>query len=324
VVKYEIGIEELGITVKLLNWTRDASRLVAIASKVSLSRKPVEDTESMPEEEVEVWIRETFRRQHFSPWEHASYTFVIDGLSRIASHQLVRHRVASYTQMSHRYTEGYLRTLALEAARVAELDCPEKPKENKREAYSCYADAISTVFLLEEGDLPRLASIAFVPPLSLLRKEREYELKTWAYAVLDTASRYYRLLSEGVLKEDARYVLADSVRTRIVVTMNARELVQVFFPLRMCSKAQWEIRAIAWAMWRLVVSLDPSLFRWAGPSCVLRENTTRQEPKTLEHYVNGWEKFTIPRCPEMVENKAIPRCLLYAYSITEMADVGGL
>jgi thymidylate synthase (FAD) len=101
----------LGITVKLAQYTEDASKLIAIASKTSLSRKPLQQLLEIGSEEVEVWIKETFKRQHFSPWEHASYTFVIDGLSRIASHQLVRHRHASYTQMSHRYTEGYLRSL---------------------------------------------------------------------------------------------------------------------------------------------------------------------------------------------------------------------
>jgi len=299
---------DIGVTVKLLKYTEDAPRLVALASKVSLSRKPLQEIETMPDEEVETWIKETFRRQHFSPWEHAVYTFVVDGLSRIASHQLVRHRHASYTQMSHRYTEGYLRALALQAAKATELNCPHV-KENKREAYACYAEAI-TSYMLTGEDMVSLASIAFVPPLPLIRKHEQ--LEDWARAVLDTATGYYKLLSQGVLREDARYVLADSVRTRIVVTMNARELVQVFLPLRMCTKAQWEIRYIAWSLWQALAKIHPQLFRWAGPSCVYRENTSRWEPKPLEDYMSGKTQFTIPRCPELVENKAIPSCLKVA------------
>jgi thymidylate synthase (FAD) len=299
----------LGITVKLIRYTEDAPRLVAVASKTSLSRKPLQQLLEISDEEVEVWIRETFRRQHFSPWEHASYTFVVDGLSRVASHQLVRHRVASYTQMSHRYTEGYLRSLALEASRLAERSCPERPSGNKREVYRCYSDAIMLAKALatDASELARLASIAFVPPLTFHGKGDL--LASWAGSVLLTASHYYWLLSRGALREDARYVLADSVRTRIVVTMNARELVQVFLPLRMCTKAQWEIRHIAWAMWRELVKVHPQLFKWAGPSCVFRENTTRMEPVELQRFMDGEEKFTIPRCPELVENKAIPACL---------------
>jgi thymidylate synthase (FAD) len=299
----------LNIVVKLIRYTEDAPKLVATASKVSLSRKPLRELLEVNDEEVEVWIRETFRRQHFSPWEHASYTFVVDGLSRVASHQLVRHRVASYTQMSHRYTEGYLRSLALEASRLTGSNCPEKPRGNKRGVYACYSNAITDARLLLAGDgeLVRLASIAFVPPPAFHSKEDL--VFEWAESVLRSASDYYRLLSRGALREDARYVLADSVRTRIVVTMNARELVQVFLPLRMCTKAQWEIRHIAWAMWRELVKVHPQLFKWAGPSCVYRENTTRTEPVELQKFLEGEEKFTIPRCPELVENRAIPACL---------------
>ncbi|MFZ8790063.1 MAG: FAD-dependent thymidylate synthase [Acidilobaceae archaeon] len=306
----------LGITVKLAQYTEDAPKLIAIASKTSLSRKPLQQLLEIGSEEVEVWIKETFKRQHFSPWEHASYTFMVDGLSRVASHQLVRHRHASYTQMSHRYTEGYLRSLALEASRVSGVDCPEKPGGNKREVYECYAYAILTASsILEESvEKAELASIAFVPPLSFHKKEDM--LIRWADLVLETAYEYYKLLSLGALKEDARYVLADSVRTRVVVTMNARELIQVFLPLRMCTKAQWEIRYIAWALWRELMKVHPWLFKWAGPSCVYRENTTRKEPAELEKFLEGEEKFTIPRCPELVENKAIPACLRVALRVT--------
>ena len=302
----------LNITVKLIRYTEDAPRLVALASKVSLSKKPLQELLEIGDDEVEVWIRETFRRQHFSPWEHASYTFVIDGLSRIASHQLVRHRHASYTQMSHRYTEGYLRSLALEASRLIGRNCPEKPSGNKRKVYRCYSDAImlANALIRDVNSLIKLASIAFVPPLLLLNKERL--LKSWAGSVLATASDYYWLLSLGALREDAKYVLADSVRTRIVVTMNARELVQVFLPLRMCTRAQWEIRHIAWAMWMELVKVHPQLFKWAGPSCVYRENTSRMDLVELQRFLDGEEKFTIPRCPELVENKAIPACLRVA------------
>ena len=302
----------LGITVRLIRYTEDAPRLVAVASKTSLSRKPLQQLLEIGEEEVDVWIRETFRRQHFSPWEHANYTFMVDGLSRVASHQLVRHRHASYTQMSHRYTEGYLRSLALKTSRIAEYNCPEKPEGDKREVYKCYSDAImvADATITNASDLARLASIAFVPPPAFHGKEDL--LFEWAESVLRSASDYYRLLSKGALREDARYVLADSVRTRIVVTMNARELIQVFLPLRMCTKAQWEIRFIAWATWRELMKVHPQLFKWAGPSCVFRENTSRAEPVELDRFLGGEEKFTIPRCPELVENKAMLACLRVA------------
>lgn len=67
--------------------------------------------------------------------------------------------------------------------------------------------------------------------------------------------------------EDARFVLPSACETHIVMTMNARELLH-FFSLRCCQRAQWEIRAMATEMLRLVKPIAPSIFRLAGPSCV--------------------------------------------------------
>ncbi|MEN2999953.1 MAG: FAD-dependent thymidylate synthase [Acidilobaceae archaeon] len=296
----------LGIEVKLLHFSSEGPRLIAISSKVSLSAKVFDELKGISEEEVEVWIRETYRRTHFSPWEHATYTFVVDGLSRVASHQLVRHRVASYTQQSHRYTEGYLRRMALRASALLSLGCPEKPKEGKRDAYLCYSEALRKAEAKAE-----IARVGFVPP-PLKR------LDLWARHVMDAAATYYELLASGARREDARYVIPDSVRTRIVVTMNARELIQVFFPLRMCTRAQWEIRHIAWRLWAELMKVHPQLWKYAGPSCVFRENTEREEPAALEEYLKGEKAFGIRRCPELVENKAIWGCLANASKALEM------
>lgn len=68
-------------------------------------------------------------------------------------------------------------------------------------------------------------------------------------------------------KEDARFVLPNACETRIMFTMNARELLH-FFSLRCCERAQWEIRAMAWRMLGLLLPIAPNLFEKAGPSCV--------------------------------------------------------
>ena len=67
--------------------------------------------------------------------------------------------------------------------------------------------------------------------------------------------------------EDARYVLPNACTTRIVMTANARSLYN-FFRLRCCNRAQWEIRALAEEMYKLVYAVAPTLFRNAGPACV--------------------------------------------------------
>jgi thymidylate synthase (FAD) len=67
--------------------------------------------------------------------------------------------------------------------------------------------------------------------------------------------------------EDARFVLPNAAETKIVVTMNAREL-RHFFSLRCCRRAQWEINRLAWSMRHLAASSAPLLFEGTGPGCM--------------------------------------------------------
>ena len=86
---------------------------------------------------------------------------------------------------------------------------------------------------------------------------------------MKTMQRWYDEWSEALGQdsaEDARFVLPGAAATRIVMTMNARELLH-FFSLRMCNRAQWEVREAAWRMYELVYPLSPSVFENAGPGC---------------------------------------------------------
>ena len=67
--------------------------------------------------------------------------------------------------------------------------------------------------------------------------------------------------------QDARFVLPNAAATRLLVTMNARELLH-FFELRCCNRAQWEIREMAWKMLACCREAAPALFAHAGPACV--------------------------------------------------------
>ena len=67
--------------------------------------------------------------------------------------------------------------------------------------------------------------------------------------------------------EDARYILPNATQTNIIMTMNARELLH-FFVLRCCERAQWEIRAMAVEMLRLVKGVAPAIIQEAGPGCL--------------------------------------------------------
>ncbi len=85
---------------------------------------------------------------------------------------------------------------------------------------------------------------------------------------METAQEYYRYwLGRGLKAEDARFVLPNAAETRMVFTMNARELLH-FFSLRCCNRAQWEIRALAWAMLGMCLREAPAIFAGAGAGCV--------------------------------------------------------
>ena len=305
-------LKTLGIKVRLIQYDEEAPKVIAAASKMSISRKAIEELTSIPDEEVEVWIRETLKRGHLSPWEHSSYTFMVEGCSRVCSHQLVRHRIASYTQQSMRYTEASLREMALRAAKEVGLECPTKPRGNvARDAYACYAQALRKASEEVAADkAAELASDAYVIPPSIAVDHRK--LEAYARSLLLATSSYYSMLSIGVPKEDARFVIPMSVRTKITFTMNARELVQSFLPLRMCTRAQWEIRYVAWQVWRELVRVHPQLFRYAGPSCVFLNNAMLDEPRPLEDYLKGAVPWAISRCPELITKEKIPSCLLFA------------
>ncbi len=160
-----------------------------------------------------------------SPFEHASFTFAVEGISRACSHQLVRHRIASYSQQSQRYVSeesGF------------DFVVPPIFKED---------DVLNTLF----------------------KEAMEHSHKYYCKLLKELEKRGIKGESA---RQDARFVLPNAAETKIVITMNARELLH-FFRVRCCSRAQWEIRALATEMLRLVKRVAPLLFKDAGPSCVV-------------------------------------------------------
>ena len=153
---------------------------------------------------------------HFSTLEHASYTFAVDGVSRALTHQLVRHRIASFNQQSQRYVK--------------------------------FKDGV---------DVVTPDTIASDPERKALFDD----------AIAAAVSAYEKLLDAGVPAEDARYLLPNAAESKIVITMNVRELLH-FFKLRCCNRAQWEIRDMAHRMLELARPTAPFIFADAGAPCV--------------------------------------------------------
>ena len=176
---------------------------------------------------------------HASPIEHASFTFGIEGVSRTLLAQITRHRIASFSVQSQRYVRlddfRYVIPPEIEAIPEAKAAFIESMNEDAQR----YLDLVQK---LEDGHTARLMAEGM--------PEKQARAKASKQA-----------------NEDARFVLPNACETKMVVTMNARSL-QNFFHLRCCSRAQWEIRALAEEMLRLVYPVAPHLFAKAGPACV--------------------------------------------------------
>jgi len=96
--------------VKLIAYTPDPELVVAASASTSFKAKgPSHSFEKYSKveerEKVKKIIRELLKHNHLSPIEHVSFTFALEGVSRSLTHQLVRHRIASYTQQSQRYVK---------------------------------------------------------------------------------------------------------------------------------------------------------------------------------------------------------------------------
>ena len=212
------------LKVKLISHTPDPERLIAAAAKLCYSESDAASIfEDLTPEAVERFLQRLTDMGHASPVEHANFTFSVEGVSRSLTHQLVRHRHASYSQKSQRYvTEGGFDYIV--------------PPEIENDE-----DAV-TEFLVAMYDAQDHYDRIVESLIQTGRTEKE------AY-------------------EDARYVLPNACETKIVVTMNVRELLH-FFNVRGCNRAQWEIRELAYQMWLLSLDVAPILFKNAGPSCL--------------------------------------------------------
>ncbi len=209
--------------VVLVRHTLSPEEVVALGARLCYSKARVDSLlERVSTRDQTDFVQKIMGMGHDSVLEHASFTFGIEGVSRVLLAQITRHRLASFSVQSQRYVSyengfGYIvppKIEALGADAVAEF---ERQMDTMHQWYTDWQDRLG---------------------------------KT----------------GEGS-NEDARFVLPGACETRMMVTMNVREL-RHFFSLRMCSRAQWEIRALATEMHRLCMEVAPALFENAGPSCL--------------------------------------------------------
>ena len=215
--------ERKTLKVVLIRYTPVPEEAIALAAKLCYSKSHISDLEvKVSSKDQSDFISCLLNMGHESVFEHASFTFGVEGVSRVLLAQLTRHRIASFSVQSQRYVSyengfGYILPPAIEALGP--------------EAVSTFQNQMQTI---------------------------ESWYTEWQKKLGTSGERS---------NEDARFVLPNACETRILMTMNAREL-RHFFSLRMCSRAQWEIRFMAEEMHRLCMETAPDLFADAGPACL--------------------------------------------------------
>lgn len=215
--------EKKELKVELIQHTPMPQELIALSAKLCYSKSSIDDLkEKISQKDQSEFIDRLMNMGHESILEHVTFTFGIEGVSRVLLAQLTRHRIASFSVQSQRYVSyekgfGYIIPDSITA--LGE-DAVRKYDEQMKTIESWYVD--------------------------------------WQKQLGNQGEKS---------NEDARFVLPNACETRVVMTMNVREL-RHFFALRMCSRAQWEIRKMAEKMFMLCYQTAPSLFRDAGPACL--------------------------------------------------------
>jgi thymidylate synthase (FAD) len=239
------------LNVQLLAATPEPEKIVTAAAKLCYSASDINSLlENLTADNIEKFIKILENLGHESPFEHVNFTFAVEGVSRVLTHQLVRHRIASYSQKSQRYvSEGqfkYVIPPAIESNPIAKQLYIET-MERDQDTY----DQLVRILI---ADYVKAELIA-------LGEYREGDAYKLMKAIDELGKKY-----EKQAIEDARFVLPNSCETKIILTMNARSLFN-FFAHRCCNRAQWEIRELAYQMLMLVREIAPNIFKHSGPQC---------------------------------------------------------
>jgi len=135
----------LKISVCLIAHTPFPDRCVAQAARLCYSRGTAAErfAEDLEDSQVEIFLEKLSRSGHLSPFEHVSFSFGVDHISRVCSHQLVRHRLASYSQQSQRYVPMEISSVVCPPTVQAHQEAREIFEKAQREAHEAYRNLCS-------------------------------------------------------------------------------------------------------------------------------------------------------------------------------------
>lgn len=284
------------MSVKLLAHTHEPEKLVASAAKLCYSASDIETLmDNLTEENVNKFIEKLSSMGHESPFEHISFTFGIEGVSRALLAQITRHRIASYSVQSQRYVDmtdfDYVTPPVVLNDPVLNKEYAETMSYLAVE-YEHFKNSIIASIIFEKHqsemediifniarEIEKNDEVARATAKEVVTywndeenspKEYADRIDFWRNLFVEKFAENNKKLYNQISKtaqEDARFVLPNACTTKMMVTMNARSLFN-FFKLRCCARAQWEIRELAIEMLALVKEIAPQIFKYAGPGCV--------------------------------------------------------
>lgn len=256
---------ETKMKVELINHTPEPEKSITKAAKLCYSRGGVKEIqENLTPENTSKFVEMIINMGHLSVVEHVVCCFALQGVSRALTHQLVRHRIASYSQQSMRYVK------------LDQFDYIVPPEIKKADAEQLFVESMERAQEDYDGLVRALVAeglLGYIQETDPKEYERylkekdkvEFDINSYVENMQIDKKAYSEIEKKAI--EDARYVLPHACETKIVFTMNVRTLYN-FFEVRCCERAQWEIRQLAMEMLKQCKEMAPVLFGHAGPSCV--------------------------------------------------------
>ncbi len=181
-------MSEVGLKVKLLRYTPEPEKVIAMAAKLCYSAADIDElAQGIEQKDQANFLQRLMDMGHLSPVEHVSFTFGVEGVSRSLLTQITRHRIASFSVKSQRYVSQ---------------------QSHGTETFNY----IVPPRIKELGD-------EYVDKFQKQMRQIQVWYDEWIEALGNQGEKS---------NEDARFVLPNAAETKFVVTMNARELLHFF------------------------------------------------------------------------------------------------
>ena len=192
-------MNDVTMKVALINYTPDPDRTGAAAARLCYSAAGAEElVEKMSDEQVEKLLTKIVDMGHYSTLEHSSFTFAIEGVSRALTHQLVRHRIASYNQQSQRYVKESAFDYVIPPAIASNPEMKAKYIAHMATVQTFYNELLESGIHREDARyiLPNGAETKIVVTMNARSLLHFFELRCCTRAQLEI-----RLLAEKMLAE---------------------------------------------------------------------------------------------------------------------------